>query len=172
MASCEPESFGKMTIYKYPKQETVYGPLQIESRIDQNTEISKDLTLWGQVGSRVIRGNLMVIPFDNSIFYIEPIYLQATQSKLPELKRVIVAAGDKVTMTPSINDGIAQLTSRTFSPKKNTPDSNQPTKNNLTRKIIDAYSKVKESLKSSNWLEFGKRFDQLDGLMHELRKED
>ena len=172
MASCEPESFGKMTIYKYPKQETVYGPLQIESRIDQNTEISKDLTLWGQVGSRVIRGNLMVIPFDNSIFYIEPIYLQATQSKLPELKRVIVAAGDKVTMTPSINDGIAQLTSRTFSPKKNTPASNQPTKNNLTRKIIDAYSKVKESLKSSNWLEFGKRFDQLDGLMHELRKED
>ena len=113
-ASCDPGNFGEMTVYKLPKQETVYGPLQIESRIDQNTEISKDLTLWGQVGSRVIRGNLMVIPYKNSILYVEPIYLQATQSKLPELKRVIVAFGDKVTMSPSIYEGIATLTKGDF----------------------------------------------------------
>ena len=61
--------------------------------------------MWGQVGSRVIRGNLMVIPYENSVFYVEPIYLQATQSKLPELKRVILAAGDKVTMSPTLEEG-------------------------------------------------------------------
>ena len=65
--------------------------MQIESRIDQNTEISKDLTLWGQIGSKVIRGNLMVVPIEQSLLYVEPIYLQATESKLPELKRVITS---------------------------------------------------------------------------------
>ncbi|MEK9727341.1 MAG: UPF0182 family protein [Candidatus Margulisiibacteriota bacterium] len=170
-ASCEPDNFGKITVYKYPKQETVYGPLQIESRIDQNTEISKDLTLWGQVGSRVIRGNLMVIPYDNSIFYIEPIYLQATQSKLPELKRVIVAAGDKVTMTPSLNEGIELITKEkiNLALSKNAPQTK--TSNYLTNKIIDTYSKVKESLKSSDWLNFGRRFEELDELIQKLRND-
>jgi uncharacterized membrane protein (UPF0182 family) len=170
-ASCEPDNFGKLTVYKYPKQETVYGPLQIESRIDQNTDISKDLTLWGQVGSRVIRGNLMVIPYKNAIFYIEPIYLQATQSKLPELKRVIVAAGDKVTMTPSIADGIRELTNSPMSATISEPVSTTDTKNELTKKIIDTYSRAKDRLKSSDWVNFGLEFKTLDQLIRQLRKD-
>ena len=173
-ASCDPGNFGEMTVYKLPKQETVYGPLQIESRIDQNTEISKDLTLWGQVGSRVIRGNLMVIPYKNSILYVEPIYLQATQSKLPELKRVIVAFGDKVTMSPSIYEGIATLTKGDFQKKSTVKLSSTPATNSskeLTKKIIDTYSKVKETLKKSDWASFGKAFESLDQLMDRLKKE-
>ena len=173
-ASCDPGNFGEMTVYKLPKQETVYGPLQIESRIDQNTEISKDLTLWGQVGSRVIRGNLMVIPYKNSILYVEPIYLQATQSKLPELKRVIVAFGDKVTMSPSIYDGISTLTKGDFQKKSQAKSSSVPAKTSskeLTKKIIETYSKVKETLKQSDWASFGKTFESLDRLMDRLKKE-
>ena len=172
-ASCDPNNFGELMVYKLPKQETVYGPLQIESRIDQNTEISKDLTLWGQVGSRVIRGNLMVIPYQNSILYVEPIYLQATQSKLPELKRVIVAFGDKVTMAPSIVDGISNLTDGISikPPSDRTPIQVEKSPKELTKKIIDAYSKVKDTLKQSDWVSFGRAFDRLDGLIDRLKKE-
>jgi uncharacterized membrane protein (UPF0182 family) len=173
-ASCDPSNFGEMTVYKLPKQETVYGPLQIESRIDQNTEISKDLTLWGQVGSRVIRGNLMVIPYKNSILYVEPIYLQATQSKLPELKRVIVAFGDKVTMASSIYEGIETLTKGDFQKKSQSlsPQTSQTGHSKeLTKKIIATYSKMKETLKASDWASFGKAFESLDQLMDRLKKE-
>ncbi len=174
MASSEPDSFGKFTIYKFPKQETVYGPMQIESRIDQNTDISKDLTLWGQLGSRVIRGNLMVIPYDNSILYVEPIYLQATQGKLPEIKKVIVAIGDQVIMAPSIYDGINSLTESNFnisSKIASIPTKTKPKKNNLTEKIVDTYSKLKETLKEANWKAFGERFNELDELIQSLSKE-
>ena len=175
-ASCEPENFGEITVYKLPKQETVYGPLQIEALIDQNTTISKDLTLWGQGGSRVIRGNLMVIPYKNSILYVEPIYLQATQSKLPQIKQVIVAAGDKVTMSDSIYEGITKITNGSF--EKKLPNKTQAIQENaskpskeLTKKIIDTYSKVKETLKKSDWASFGITFDALDKLMDQLKKE-
>ncbi len=173
-ASSEPDTFGELTVYKFPKQETVYGPMQIESRIDQNTDISKDLTLWGQVGSRVIRGNLMVIPYDNSILYVEPIYLQATQSKLPELKRVIVAIGDQVIMSPSIYDGIDALSNGVFSIKKSSPattTSPSSSNKNLTKKIIETYSKLKETLKNANWKAFGEEFNELDELIQTLSKE-
>jgi uncharacterized membrane protein (UPF0182 family) len=166
--SNEPGTLGQLRVYKYPKQETVYGPLQIESRIDQDTDISKDLTLWGQVGSRVIRGHLMVIPFNNTLVYVEPIYLQATQSQLPELKRVIVAAGDQVVMRSSIQEGIAALVEA--SPKPTAPSMGH--ENNLTKKIQDTYSKVKDSVKNANWVEFGRYLDQLGAAIERLKKEE
>ena len=172
-ASCEPDSFGQLNVYQFPKQETIYGPMQIESRIDQNTEISKDLTLWGQVGSRVIRGNLMVIPYDNTILYVEPIYLQATQSKLPELKRVIVALGDQVTMSESIDIGLSKLSQGNYTPTVDDAPIQQTSSNQapLTKKIIQIYSKMKESLNQSNWKSFGDQFSQLDDLIETLKKE-
>jgi uncharacterized protein len=171
-ASCEPNNFGKLTIYKFPKQETVYGPLQIESRIDQNTEISKDLTLWGQVGSRVIRGNLMVIPYEDTILYVEPIYLQATQSKLPELKRVIVALGDHVSMTTTISEGIAELSKGTYTKQtSNTQENTTKQPNMLTKKIIQTYAKIKKTLRSADWKSFGEQFETLDKLINQLKKE-
>jgi uncharacterized membrane protein (UPF0182 family) len=74
-----------LLLYEFPKQELVYGPSQIEARIDQTPEISEQLTLWSQQGSRVIRGNLLVIPIEESLMYVEPIYLRAEQGELPEL---------------------------------------------------------------------------------------
>jgi uncharacterized membrane protein (UPF0182 family) len=87
----------------------VYGPMQVESRIDQDPQISKQLSLWNQRGSQVIRGNLLVIPIDQAILYVEPIYLQAEASQLPELRRVIVAYGSRIAMAETLAEGLAQV---------------------------------------------------------------
>jgi len=108
-AMCDPENYGRIIEYKFPKEKLVYGPLQIESRIDQNSEISQLFTLWSQKGSKVIRGNLLVIPIKDSLIYVEPIYLRAEQSELPELKRVIIGYQDRVEIGFSLEDALYQV---------------------------------------------------------------
>lgn len=105
-AMCDPENYGRIIEYKFPKEKLIYGPLQIESRIDQNSEISQLFTLWGQKGSKVIRGNLLVIPIKDSLIYVEPLYLRAEQSELPELKRVIVGYQDKISIGMTLEDAL------------------------------------------------------------------
>ena len=97
-ARCDEPGYGKLIVYEFPKEKLVYGPFQIEARIHQNTEIAQQISLWNQMGSRVIRGNLLVIPIENSILYVSPLYLRAEQGHLPELKRVIAAYGEHVVM--------------------------------------------------------------------------
>lgn len=108
-ARADGENYGQIVVYQFPKQELIFGPLQIEARIDQNPEISAQISLWSQQGSQVIRGNLLVIPFEDSLLYIEPLYLQAETGKIPELKRVIVASGENVVMANTLAQGLAQL---------------------------------------------------------------
>lgn len=108
-AMCDPDDYGKVILYEFPKKDLVYGPAQIESRINQDPSISSQLTLWNQQGSRVNRGNLLVIPIEKSIVYVKPIYLQSESSKIPELKRVVVAYGDQVAMEPTLEAAIADI---------------------------------------------------------------
>ena len=103
------ENYGKMVVYTFPKQELIFGPFQIEARIDQDPEISAQFSLWNQSGSQVIRGNLLVLPLGNSVLYVEPVYLQAESGRIPELKRVIVASGDKVIMANTLAEGLTEL---------------------------------------------------------------
>lgn len=105
-------NYGQLIVYKLPKQQLIYGPMQVEGRIDQDAEISQKLTLWGQAGSEVIRGNLLVIPVKESILYVEPLYLQATNNKLPELKRVIVAYGNQVVMEETLPRALERIFGR------------------------------------------------------------
>ena len=108
-ARCDSPDYGKLIVYEFPKDKLVYGPFQIEALINQNTEISQQLTLWNQMGSRVIRGNLLVIPIENSILYVSPLYLRAAQGQLPELKRVIAAYGDHVVMKETLAEALSAL---------------------------------------------------------------
>ena len=101
-ARCDPPDYGKLIVYEFPKDKLVYGPFQIEARINQNTEISQQISLWNQMGSRVIRGNLLVIPIENSLLYVSPLYLRAETGQLPELKRVIAVYGDRVVMEETL----------------------------------------------------------------------
>ena len=106
-ARCDGANYGKLLVYKLPKKTLIYGPRQIEARIDQQTEISSRLTLWSQQGSDVFRGDLLVIPIEESILYVEPIYLLANdQSNVPELKQVIVACGEKIEMRQTLNEAL------------------------------------------------------------------
>lgn len=102
-------SYGQLVLFKFPKDRLVYGPAQIDARIDQDPQISSQLTLWNQQGSRVIRGHLLVIPIGSSTLYVEPIYLQAETSRMPELKRVVVATGNRVVMEPTLEEGLRRL---------------------------------------------------------------
>ena len=99
--------YGELVLYRFPKDRLIYGPMQIEARIDQDPTISQQLSLWDQRGSSVIRGNLLVIPVGSSILYVEPVFLRADQSDLPELRRVIVANGQRVVMEPDLASALA-----------------------------------------------------------------
>ncbi|MCB0197288.1 MAG: UPF0182 family protein, partial [Anaerolineae bacterium] len=108
-ARSDGENYGQLVTYRFPKQELIFGPLQIEGRIDQNPEISSQITLWDQGGSQVIRGNLLVLPIDNSLLYVEPLYLQAENGQIPELKRVILASGDQIVMRTTLAEALIAL---------------------------------------------------------------
>ena len=95
------ENYGTLRAYRFPTDDLVFGPAQIEARIDQNPGISQQITLWDQAGSEVIRGNLLMIPIGQSFLFVEPIYLQAENSRLPELVRVVVANGNAIAMEPT-----------------------------------------------------------------------
>ncbi len=105
-AKCDAPDYGDVIVYQLPKERLIYGPSQIEAQIDQNTLISQQLSLWDQKGSKVIRGNLMVIPIDNTFIYVEPVFLIAEGVEIPQLQRVIVAYGDKIAMEPTLEGAI------------------------------------------------------------------
>jgi len=109
VAKCDPPHYGEMILYTLPKDKLSFGPMQVESRVNQDAEISKQLTLWSQKGSRVIRGNMLVIPIEESLLFIEPLYLMAETSEMPELKRVIVSFGDRISMEENLDSAISNL---------------------------------------------------------------
>src|SRR4029079_7038064 len=102
-------NYGKLRVYRFPKQSLVYGPSQIAERIKQDTDISRELTLWDQRGSEVIKGELLVIPIEEALIYVQPLYLRAQGGQIPELKRVVVAFQDRVVMSETLGSGLAQL---------------------------------------------------------------
>ncbi|HEV2177013.1 MAG TPA: UPF0182 family protein [Terriglobia bacterium] len=121
-ARCDAPDYGKVLVFTFPKQKLVYGPQQIESRIDQDPGISQQLTLWDQGGSKVIRGTLLVIPVLNSVLYVEPLYLAAeTGGGLPQLKRVIVSYSDHVVMESSFDAALSRVFGGTVNTAANQP---------------------------------------------------
>src|SRR5437867_710601 len=101
--------YGELVVYRFPKQSLVFGPTQIVNRINQDTEIARQIALWDQGGSQVIRGNLLVIPIEESLIYVMPLYLRAQGGRIPELKRVVVAYQNRVVMEETLDAGLAQL---------------------------------------------------------------
>src|SRR6266481_4971043 len=177
-ARSDPPDYGKLIVYEFPKDKLVYGPFQIEARINQNTEISQQLSLWNQMGSRVIRGNLLVIPIENSILYVSPLYLRAETGQLPELKRVIAAYGDHVVMDETLAGALAALFKETAPPLSASPPPGAPAKTSLAgpeadraREALRHYNGAIEQLKSGNWAGFGAELDALRPLLEELSQQ-
>jgi uncharacterized membrane protein (UPF0182 family) len=106
---CDGENYGKLLVYNFPKSRLIDGPLQIEARIDQNAQLSSQFTLWNQQGSRVLRGHLLVIPIGRSLLYVEPVYLRAESSPMPELRLVVLALQDRIGYGKSFEEAMTNL---------------------------------------------------------------
>lgn len=159
-ARSDGDKYGQLVAFRYPKDKLIFGPMQIESRIDQDTRISEQLTLWNQAGSRVIRGNLIVIPIGASNLYVEPIYIQAEQSRLPEMKRVIMASGNRVVMMPTVDESLTALLTGAETPPPVAeveppaepgeptlpPGGEQPQLSESARQLLDRYTRLREEM--------------------------
>ncbi len=172
-ARCDPPDYGKLIVYEFPKEKLVYGPFQIEARINQNTEISQQLTLWNQMGSRVIRGaNLLVIPIENSILYVSPLYLRAEHGHLPELKRVIASYGEHVVMKETLAEALSALfTEPSAAPAAPSAATRTPLADSAAdraREALDHYNQAIERLKSGDWAGFGTELDAMRRLLEDI----
>ena len=164
-ARCDFPEYGKILVYQLPKDKLVLGPMQIEAMIDQNTTISQQLSLWDQKGSKVTRGNLIVIPIENSFMYVEPVYLTAVGTNIPQLKRVIVVSGDKVVMEPTLNGALNALfgTQQPQERAVQAPSRQQP-------ELAQARTQLEEAQKAiqqGDWEKFGKAMEGLKRLLTE-----
>ncbi|HKN29604.1 MAG TPA: UPF0182 family protein [Roseiarcus sp.] len=173
-ARCDPPEYGKLIVYEFPKDKLVYGPFQIEALINQNTEISQQISLWNQMGSRVIRGNLLVVPIGNSILYVSPLYLRAQSGQLPELKRVIAAYGDRVVMEETLPAALAALFKQS-APVAGLPavagSSPSGKGDERARQALADYDRAIERLKAGDWAGFGTELDALRPLLEELSRQ-
>lgn len=163
-ARSDGENYGKLLLYKFPKDKLVYGPLQIEAKIDQDSEISQQLTLWSQKGSRVMRGNLLVIPIKNSLLYIEPLYIQAETGQLPQLKRVLVSDGERVVMEETLALALESLFGKATIVIEETEDK---TTEDLIADAQTYYDLILESM-GKDWQAFGENFDKLGKVLRTL----
>lgn len=174
------DDYGKLIVYQFPKQEMIYGPMQIEQRIDQDTTIAPQLTLLSQQGSRVLRGNMQTIPIEDAIIYVEPIYLQASSggNNLPEAKKVIVSYQNRIIMADTLADGLDQIFGGGGDAAAN-PEAGQSspasgtstaTIKDLTKQANDQYNAAVEAQKAGNWAEYGKQLEALQKTLNELDK--
>jgi uncharacterized membrane protein (UPF0182 family) len=159
-ARSDPGHLGEMMVYDFPKRSLVNGPEQVEARINTAPDISQAFTLWGQAGSSIVRGNLLVIPIDQSILYVRPIYLQAASTQIPELQRVIVADQERVIMRPTLEEALAELTGGAApvpAPAPTpTPTAAAPNRNALARSALTHLRAAEAAQRAGDWATYGK----------------
>ena len=171
-ARCDAPNYGKLLVYNFPKQKLVYGPQQIESRIDQDPEISKQLTLWDQGGSRVLRGSLLVIPVDQSLLYVQPLYLEASNGGLPELKRVIVSYGNAIAMEENLELSLARIFGGKI--ERQTKEQGVPISSSdqnfrrNARQAQEHFDRAQGALKSGDWATYGDEMGKVGKILRSL----
>jgi uncharacterized membrane protein (UPF0182 family) len=161
-AKCDFPQYGHLLVYQLPKKRLIFGPIQIEAMIDQNTRISEQLSLWDQKGSRVIRGNLIVIPIDNAFLYVEPVYLIAEGINIPQLKRIIVIQGNKVVMAPTLEQALRAVVGEKVPEKKAIATAVQ---NNHLVRAKEEFNKAQQALEHGKWQDFGNAMQTLKKIL-------
>ncbi len=169
------EHYGRLVLYRFPKQSLVYGPAQIVNRINQETEISRQISLWDQRGSEVIRGNLLVIPIEESLIYVQPLYLRAEGGRIPEMKRVVVAHQNRVVMEETLEAGLARLFGGAVEPATAaaTPTGAARPGNgraaDLARRAAELYQRAVEAQRSGDWARYGEELSRLGEVLRQLQ---
>ena len=188
VARSDGEDYGRLVVYRFPKQQLVYGPRQIIARISQDAEIARQISLWDQRGSQVIQGNLLIIPIEEALLYIRPLYLRAESGKIPELKRVIVAYENRIAMEETLEESIAKIFQQdihlpdrgtapvSFKPPASTaaaaasaPESTETLR--LINRASDAYNRAVAAQREGNWSRYGEELKKLGEAIEELKKE-
>ena len=176
------DAYGELVLYQFPKGRTIYGPEQIEAQIDQNTEISKEFSLWNSSGTQYRRGNMFVIPINTSLLYCEPVYLEASNSSIPEVKRIIMAYDDEIAYEETLAECLVEL----FGDKaeegvdngdqkpdgeSGQPGTDEPEKmsqSELIEAAAKAYEDAIEAQKDGDWAGYGEYMDELEKYLNEL----
>jgi uncharacterized membrane protein (UPF0182 family) len=160
---CDEDNYGDVIIYQFSKETLIYGPLQFEARVDQDAEISKTLSLWNQQGSQVIRGNTIFLLLDSSILYVEPIYLQATQGKIPQLKKVVCASLENVKWGDDTQSAIKELIKGEIVIK-------EKNLNELLALLSESISNYKKYSGEGNYSLAGKELERIEEIINEIKK--
>jgi uncharacterized membrane protein (UPF0182 family) len=153
----------------------VFGPAQIVNRINQDTEISRQVSLWDQRGSTVIRGNLLVIPIEESLIYVQPIYLRAEGGRIPELKRVVVAYQNQVVMEETLEEGLSRLFGGTVKAAAAAPSA-PPTPvgdggvADLSRRASELYQRAVAAQRAGDWARYGDELSRLGEVLQQLQE--
>jgi len=183
-ARSDGEHYGKLVVYRFPKQKVIYGPNQVVALINQDPEISRQRTLWDQRGSSVNMGTLMVIPVEESLVYVQPLYLRAEQGRIPELRRVIVAAADRIAMEPTLEASLARIFGEAPAGdlKTQAPDakpgeapakaqpSTAPT-TNLAEQAKQHYDRAMQAQREGDWARYGEEIKRLGAVIEQMSKQ-
>jgi uncharacterized membrane protein (UPF0182 family) len=193
------EHYGKLMVFRFPKQKVIFGPRQVIARINQDQVIAPQITLWNQQGSEVVQGTLLVIPIEESLVYIRPLYLRAQGGRIPELKRVIVAYQNTIVMEPTLEAGLdrifgAQATAgfRTDAARRQAelgtttvaPDGTaapapaatpapaaSPTLGVLATRAREHYDRAVQAQRAGNWAQYGQEIESLGKVLEQMRAE-
>jgi uncharacterized membrane protein (UPF0182 family) len=176
----DPGQYGQLIVYELPKQELIFGPIQIEGRIDQEPVISQQFSLWDQRGSSVIRGNLLVLPINQSFLYIEPVYLLSETNALPELKRIVTASNTSVAMAETLGASLLALESGEIAssidvtdnpetpPTTTAPPADPSTLDELVAAANAHLSAAEAAQRAGDWATYGQELESLRGVLAEL----
>lgn len=175
------DNYGQLVLYQFPKSRTIYGPEQIEAQIDQNTEISKEFSLWNSSGTKYRRGNMFIIPINTSILYLEPVYLEAQNSSIPEVKRIIMAYDDEIAYEETLAECLVSLFGDGAEEGVGTPGTAEPSgegeqtsgelsTSELIAAAAAAYDDAIEAQKKGDWAGYGKYMDELEKYLNKLAK--
>ena len=184
VARSDGEHYGKLRVFEFPKQKLVFGPRQVVARITQDQVISPQITLWNQQGSQVIWGTLMVIPIEESLIYVRPLYLRASGGRIPELTRVIVAYENQIVMEETLEDGSPALLAaarhgqpqrqlarqRTVPPPPRRPPSSASA--GLAALAAEAqrhYERAIQAQRAGDWATYGEELRQLGQVLERMR---
>jgi uncharacterized membrane protein (UPF0182 family) len=185
VARSDGEHYGKLRVFEFPKQKLVFGPRQVVARISQDQVIAPQITLWNQQGSQVIWGTLMVIPIEESLIYVRPLYLRASGGRIPELTRVIVAYENRIVMQETLEAGLAELfagktspasTSTTAAPVEPRPDegsqrppASSPELSTLAAQAQSHYERAVAAQRNGDWATYGEELRQLGQVLEQMR---
>ncbi|NLT47527.1 MAG: COG1615 family transporter, partial [Clostridiales bacterium] len=175
------ENYGELVLFRLPKSKIVYGPMQIEGFIDQQTDISKEFSLWNSAGSSYTRGNMFVIPIEDSLVYVEPIYLEATNSSLPEVKRVIIYYNDRIAYEPTLAQALDTMFGAGSGSPLNgddeepgtetpggTPGESVSDTDALIRSAVEAYNNAVAAQERGDWAAYGAYLNELESYLNKL----